>query len=325
MYASDRGFAVGRSFQVDTGVEDREAPGRGSLPNLIQNSSFESGARIPTGWLFTPGVSLVRAGDTGAAFGASIGNTRIPRGGAVYQLVVADLPMNTEYVAGVWMRSPSDASVTAEVYVVALAENGRRIDPLAASMVTVPGDGGWHHALLHLRTPGEHITYLQVMVRSPEREIGVDLDGASLTEGPVVRESGWLVEGHPAASTGSAVLRESPLLGLGPQKDARGAVYDNEYVAYLLHYGLLGLSSYLFLFIAAAAEGFLLLRRDRGRAGLFGVILVTTTFGLWAFAISAGSYRQLQVMLPYWLLAGLVVASLASARPAVVSDPSRRT
>lgn len=314
-YVSERGFAVGpdavrsEANGQPSGASTAEAPGLGSLPNLIANPSFEDGGSAPTGWLYTPNTALSRVADGGAAFGSAMADARIPKGGAVFQYLVADLPMSTAYTAGVWVRGTTADTVTVQAYVVAIAASGHRTDPIAQASAAIPGDGSWHHVFVGLTTPNEHLTSLQVLIRAPEAPIHVDLDGATLTEGPVARAFGSVVDVAPSASVGGPSFGESPILGIGPQKDAAVAAYDNEYASFLAHYGILGLASYVLLFVTALAAGLRVARTRTPWGGLAGVTLATWTVALGVFAISAGAFRQVQVMVLFWTVVGLGVAA----------------
>ena len=148
------------------------------------------------------------------------------------------------------------------------------------------------------------------MVRAPSETAHVLLDAATLTEGPFAIPFPGLVDRPPGAASGSnlPVFRESPILGVGPQKDEAVAGLDNEYASFLLHYGIVGLSAYILLFAGAFVVGVRAALRDRGSGGLLGVGLAGFTVALGFSAISAGSFQQLQIMFIYWLIVGVTGA-----------------
>lgn len=309
LYSSPRGFAVGTARSVDDRAEDA---GVGSLPNLLANPSFEDGGSPPAQWLVTPGTVATTTA-SGAAFSVSAADVILPTGGAVYQLVVADLPMDTDFAFGLWARSTEAGAASLQLYVVAITADGQRVDPLATRTVTLPAGTAWQHLGLVLHTPTKHLTSLQVMVRAPQAPAHAVLDGASLTEGPFALPFGSLLD-QPATAAGNAggpSFWESPIIGIGPQKDDAVPVFDNEYASFLAHYGIVGLGAYLLLFGAAFLVGLRAALRVPEWGGLLGVSLAGFTIALGAFAISAGAYGQLQVMVIYWLLVG-VVAAIAS-------------
>lgn len=302
LYTSERGFVVG---QRKAGPDRVDRGGAGTLPNLLANASFEDGATPPSRWLVTPGTTTTPL--TGeSAFGTSVADTALAAGGALYQLVVADLPMGTEFTAGIWANGPGDEPTELQIYIVAITADGLREDPLAQESFMLSAGGDWEHIGLTFRTPMKHLTTLQVMFRSPEGSARVLLDGATLTEGPVLVPFGRL-EDRPASAgdAGGPSFRDSPIIGLGPQKDAALSTLDNEYLLFLTRYGIVGLGAYLLLFFSAFVAGTRSALRRRGWPGLLGVAVAASTVALGAFAISAGAYGQLQVMIPFWLLVGL--------------------
>lgn len=233
----------------------------------------------------------------------------------MYQFVVSDLPPSTKYTAGVWVRAATADAAIIQTYVVAITANGSRIDPLAESTATIPGDGQWHHVLARLTTPDAHLTSLQVLFRAPTNSVHVALDGAMLSESPIARAFGSLVDVPPSALVHGPSLGRSPILGIGPQKGQSVAAYDNEYASFLAHYGGLGLLSYLFLFLTAFIVGIRATRSAAGWARIAGVTVVVWTVALGGFALTAGAFHQIQVMLIFWATVGLVVGSTSRLTP----------
>lgn len=308
VYITERGFAVGQMANGPGAAQTTVgSAGLGSLPSLITNPSFEDGGTVPDAWLSTPGVMLRLARDGTAAFGEAQADATVPAGGAIYQFVVSDLPRKTEYTAGIWVRAATSDEAIAQAYVVAITADGSRIDPIAQSTATIPGDGAWHHLLVRLTTPDAHLTSLQVLFRAPTQDIHVALDGAMLSEGPIARAFGSLVDVSPGALVHGPSLGDSPILGVGPQNDALVAAYDNEYASFLAHYGILGLASYLLLFFTAFVMGVGAVRSRTGWPGSTAATIVVWTVALGAFALTAGAFHQLQVMLIFWTMVGLVV------------------
>ncbi len=324
LYTSDRGFAVGRADSV---TSPTEVAGAGTFPNLLANPSFEGlGGAAP--WHGTPDAALAVTPDD-AAFGTGSVDAVIPRHASVYQLVVADLPPSTPYTAGVWVKA-LDSGAHPQLYVTAVTADGTSIDPLAASRPREVRPQAWEHIAVSFSTPAARLTSLQVMIRTTAGGMHLRLDGASLTEGPFALPFGSLQDA-PASSAGVGPrLADSPILGLGPQKSEGAAVFDNEYAASLAHYGLLGLLAYVVLFTFAFIVSVRASRRASGWLEMLAIAMVATTLALAVFAISAGAFRQLQFMLPYWLLIG-VISAIASGRAsdataltaAPAAEPSR--
>ena len=319
-YSSPRGYAVGTIGSVD--ARDEEA-GIGSLPNLLANPSFETGGEPPAQWLETGG-SVATTTPQGAAFGTNAADVVLPAGGALYQLVVSDLPMSTDYTFGLWVRGIDPEATTVQLYVVAILADGTRLDPLASRTAELQASSAWQHLALVIHTPAAHLTSLQVMFRAPAGPIHAAVDGASLTEGPFALPFESLVDQPPDAGAGGsgASFAGSPIIGSGPQKDDALAAYDNEYVSVLAHYGLLGLAAYLMLFLAGFLVGLRAAFRG-GRADTYlGVALASFTVALAVFAVSAGAYRQLQVMVIYWMIVGVVAASTSPKSARLLSGPA---
>jgi hypothetical protein len=303
LYTSQRGFAVGLTGSA---VDRDEAVGAGSVPNVLANASFEQTGSPPAQWSVTSGTVAVDS--PAAAFGQNATDVTLPAGGAIYQLVVANLPRNVDFTFGVWVRPAESTATKLELYVVATTASGQRIDPLDARTLDVAAPG-WQHLAISFRTPDKDLTFLQLMVRGPYGPSHIVMDGASLTEGPYALPFESLQD-EPASSiagNGPSFL-ESPIIGVGPQKNEVIAAYDDEYVLALTQYGLLGLASYVFLFATAFFTGLRAALRVAGWGGLWGLVLASYTVALGVFAISAGAYHQLQVMVIYWLSVGLVTA-----------------
>ena len=316
LYTSQRGFAVGLAGSAD---DHAAVAGAGSVPNVLANASFEQTGSPPSQWTVTPGTVAV-ASPT-AAFGQSAADVTLPAGGAIYQLVVANLPRNVEFTFGVWVRPVEPTATQLQLYVVATTAGGQRIDPLAARTLDVAASG-WQHLAISFQTPDQDLTFLQLMVREPAAPTHIVMDGASLTEGPYALPFESLQD-EPASSlvgNGPSFL-ESPILGVGPQKNEIIAAYDDEYVLALTQYGLLGLVTYVFLFATAFFTGVRTALRVPGWGGLWGVVVGSYTVALGVFAITAGAYHQLQVMVIYWLSVGL----LAAISREVPSGPPRPT
>lgn len=313
LYTSDRGFVVGRADSI---TSTSEVAGAGSFPNLLANPSME-GRSGAAPWHGTSDTALAVTSDD-AAFGTGSIDAMIPRHGSVYQLLVADLPPSTPYTAGIWVKA-LDAGASPQLYVTAVTADGTSIDPLAVSEAQQVAPQAWEHIAVSFSTPAARLTSLQIMIRTAAGGMHVRLDGASLTEGPFALPFGSLQDA-PASSAGVGPrLADSPVLGLGPQKNEGAAVFDNEYATSLAHYGVLGLLTYVLLFASAFLVAVRASRRSTGWLEMLAIAMVATTLALAVFAISAGAFRQLQFMLPYWLLIGVVAAVPTRPRPAPAS------
>jgi len=309
IYSSPRGYAVGSIASVDSAAD---APGAGSLPNLLADGSFESPGSPPDQWLATPGVTALPT-NSAAAYGQSAADAMLPGGGAIYQLLVADLPQAMPYTFGTWAQAVGPSDATLQLYVVASTASGTRLDPLAARSITVRANSGWRHLAIEFQTPADHLFSLQLMVRSPGAGAHVLLDGASLTEGPYALPFAGLTD-EPASANGGLndpVFRDSPLLGVGPEKEEAIAVLDNEFVSFLFHYGFLGLIAYVILFATAGVIGLRVALRETGGNRLMGVALLAFTVALGVSGISVGAFREIQTMFIFWLVVGVVAAMLS--------------
>ena len=160
-----------------------------------------------------------------------------------------------------------------------------------------------------------HLTSLQVLFRAPNERIRVALDGAMLSEGPIARAFESLVDVPPGELVHGPSLGDSPILGIGPQKGETVAAYDNEYASFLAHYGLLGLACYLFLFLSAGIVGIRRLHSIDGWPESTGVTVAVWTFALGGFALTAGAFHQIQVMLVFWTMVGLAAGSAPPLAP----------
>jgi O-antigen ligase len=134
-----------------------------------------------------------------------------------------------------------------------------------------------------------------------------------------------LIDAPASSANIGPTLADSPILGVGPQKNQGVAVFDNEYASFLAHYGALGLISYVALFLAAFVVAVRAALRASGWAGMLGVALAAFTIALGVFAVPAGAFRQLQVMLIFWLMIGMASAIMSMDRTASrppTMDPS---
>jgi hypothetical protein len=303
LYTSSRGFAVGLKSSIESPIEQ---PGAGSLPNLLSNPSFEGPDGLSP-WRGTSGVAISTASD-GSAFGVGAADAAIPANGAVYQLIVADLPPETDYTAGIWVRSQKGEPTPLELYVTAVTARGDSIDPVAVRSATTGVGASWEHLAVTFETPPARLSSLTVMLRAAGAPARVRMDGASLTEGPFAIPFGQLSDALASSMSVGPTWSDSPILGVGPQKNEGVAVFDNEYASFLAHYGVLGVLAYMLLFLSALAVALRTALRVPDWGGNLGVALAAFTLALGVFAVPAGAFRQVQVMLVYWLIVGLTLA-----------------
>jgi len=322
---SKDGFLVGANLEDPN---DPEGPvyALGTIPNIIVNPSFEQ-SNSPTSHFETaksvdgrPTTTLKPTNQR--VFGKTGINADIGPSGSVYQLTVFNFPLGAKYTASVWARSNAGVEQTIYFYLIGILSDGSTLDPMVSTTKTLPGDGSWVPVVLTFDTPSSNrLSVLQTSVRAPgggqdarlqiSQAAVVTIDGMMVNQGPFPASFPYVTDVNPSRLRPGdlAGFSDSPLIGIGPQKDRQVGAFDNEYALMLDRYGLLGTAAYLALFVAALLvplRGFSLGRRGSAYRGVMALSLgvATYTTAQFAFNVAAGSYYSFQLMAIYWLLIG---------------------
>ncbi len=334
------GFLVGANLENPV---DPEGPvyALGTIPNIIVNPSFEQpntpAARFDTARSVDGRPTTTLKPTDQRVFGKTAINADIGATGSVYQLTVFDFPLGAAYTASVWVRSNTGTEQTIYFYLIGILSDGSTLDPMASKTQTVPGSGQWVPVVLTFKTPSANrLSVLQTSVRAPgggqdarlpiAADAHVTIDGMMVNEGPFPASFPYVTDVDPSRlrPRDLAGFSDSPIIGIGPQKDRQVGAFDNEYALMLDRYGLLGTTAYLALFLGALVVPLrCFLRSQRGRLPLSVMALslgvATYTLSQLAFNVAAGSYYSFQIMAIYWLLIGLLARCVADTR---VPDPS---
>jgi hypothetical protein len=159
---------------------------------------------------------------------------------------------------------------------------------------------------------GNSLAFLGIYVISDGFRGEALLDGFQLVDGPAPLSFAMTPEAPPSDALGfnaDAKLRQSPLIGVGPQKGEQGSSLDDEYLLYAARYGLIGIALYLALYFGT----FTLAIRAFARSALLWrplCLLVSLSVVMFlVFNITAGSFYELQLMAIFWLLTGAAISA----------------
>jgi hypothetical protein len=278
----------------------------GSSPDIVIDPSFELSS---SSWQPASSAELTIVGS--GLYGPAAARVSAGRAGEIHQFVMSSFAPGTEYVARAWARSASGRATSAALVLDGWYTNGDRITPLAERSVRLPGDGRWTPIPVQFSAPpGRSIWVVELMLFPQAGNGPVDFDGVSLTKGTEAPSFGPLREVDPSdLPSDTPAFWDSPVVGLGPLSSFDLGAFDDEYAYVLVHFGVLGLLAYLFLFAAAFVElAFGWWRRRTGLPAALGLGLATFTVGMMAFNIAAGAFFTYQLMAIYWLLVGSLVA-----------------
>lgn len=149
----------------------------------------------------------------------------------------------------------------------------------------------------------------------------VYVDGFALNPGDIPQSYAHSHPGKPSQALwgiDTKGFRDSPILGVGPQKSVVIAAVDNEYLRYATRYGIVGLSLYMMVYLLPFAMGLYLYRKLGLGPGLaLAVAVQGIVVAFLLFNISAGTFYQPQVMAVFSVLVGLLVAVGADLLPKV--------
>jgi hypothetical protein len=304
------GYAVSATLE-DPGDPDGPIYMATNEPNLVANSSFETGASTPDGWQTDDATAIVLT-TTKPKFGSQAAEVRLPPDGFLSQYVVYTLDASTDYSASIWMRSATTTAQNVRFYLTAILADGTRITPAAFVTPTLPADGSWVRATLPFRTPEKGLVYTTELVVQPWPTSGraqVAVDGATFSATKVAPSFVLTrdVETSNLKSTMPSWL-DSPVVGLGPLNVIAIGGDPGEYALILVRFGALGLIAFLALF---AATAWLLLagwRRTAGAQAIVALTGLTATAAGAVFAATTSTYSNYQLMAIYWLLVGLILA-----------------
>lgn len=324
------GFLVGADLENPA---DPEGPvyALGTIPNIIVNPSFDTTAHWQTATSADGRPSTTLDGTGDGLFGDSAINAEIGATSSLYQLTVFDFPLSEDYTASIWARSDAGSDQTIALYLIGTLADGQVMDPMAKVQATLPGDGRWVPLKLTFQTPpANRLTVFQLSVRAlAGQPAKVTLDGAALNQGPFPASFPYVTDVNPSRLRPSDIagFSDSPLIGIGPQKDRQVGAFDNEYALMLDRYGGIGTLAYLTLMLAAFLVPLAGMRNKQpGNLTLFQVALsvglVTYSIAQAVFNVAAGSYYSFQIMAIYWLLIGFCARGVADARRRPVVEPA---
>jgi O-Antigen ligase len=288
----------------------------GSSPNYLENGDFARGGSHPTGWDTISGTSIgAESGDAlygnrAVIFGGAQGNGQ--QRAALYQQRYFGRPGGNPFTASVWVELLPGASGTLELYANVIYADGQRADPLTRIPADMSKTGVWQRVSLWMLPPsGTTVAYVGVYALSDNFRGQALLDGMELVDGPLPLNFAITQEAPPSDTFGfnpDAKLRQSPIIGVGPEKAFSGSAIDDEYLLYAARYGLVGLALYLSLYLGTLV---LAVRESIRRSARFlplCLLVATTVVMLLVFNITAGSFYELQLMAIFWILAGGALA-----------------
>lgn len=294
--------------------------GIGSSPNYLLNGDLESGGDRPSQWDDIPGSSfLLQRGD--ALYGDHAvlfrGNPDHPevRSG-IYQQHYFGRPGGDPFTATVWVKLLGPSSGQLDLYANVIYSDGSRADPLTRISADMSEAGVWQKVSLGILPPaGRTLAYLGVYVVAEGFQGEALLDGFELVDGTVPLSFALTPAAPPAVTTGfdpETKLRQSPIIGVGPEKGEQGSAIDDEYLLYAARYGLVGILAYLALYFGTLA----LTVRAFWRGGLgarpLAALVALTLVAFLLFNVTAGSFYELQLMAIFWLLAGAALRGSTS-------------
>jgi hypothetical protein len=297
---------------------DYPAYGLGSSPNYLENGDFARGGTRPTQWETISGTSIsAQSGE--ALYGNRAVLLSVPGGIAqkrtgLYQQRYFGRPGGNPFTASVWMKLLPGASGSLELYANVIYADGQRADPLTRISADMSKTGVWQRVSLWMLPPsGTTVGFVGVYVLSDNFRGQALLDGMELVDGPIPLSFTITQEAPPSDIFGfnpDAKLRQSPIIGVGPEKAVRGSSIDDEYLLYAARYGVVGLALYIALYFGTLV---LSLRESsrRGRRFLPPCLLVAATVAMFlVFNITAGSFYELQIMAIFCILAGGALAGI---------------
>jgi hypothetical protein len=289
----------------------------GSSPNYLQNGDLERGNPRPSNWDTISGTSIaIQPGNSLYGYQSVLfrGNGDHPeQRTGIYQQRYFGRPGGDPFTATVWIKLLPNASGSLELYANVIYADGQRADPLTQVPADMSKTGVWQRLSLWMLPPsGNSLAFLGIYVISDGFRGEALLDGFQLVDGPAPLSFAMTPEAPPSDALGfnaDAKLRQSPLIGVGPQKGEQGSSLDDEYLLYAARYGLIGIALYLALYFGT----FTLAIRAFARSALLWrplCLLVSLSVVMFlVFNITAGSFYELQLMAIFWLLTGAAISA----------------
>jgi O-antigen ligase len=290
----------------------------GSSPNYLENGDFARGGSHPSGWDTISGTSIgaesrdALYGSRAVVYGGPQGN--VQQRTAIYQQRYFGRPGGNPFTASAWVKLLPGASGSLELYTNVIYADGQRADPLTRVPADMSKTGVWQRVSLWMLPPaGTNVAYVGVYLLSDDFRGQALLDGMELVDGPIPLSFAITQEAPPSDTFGfnpDAKLRQSPIIGVGPEKAVSGSAIDDEYLLYAARYGLVGLALYLALYLGTLV---LCVRESIDRSSIFlplCLLVATTVVMLLVFNITAGSFYELQIMAIFWILAGGALAGI---------------
>lgn len=317
-------------FLVGADLEDASDPSgpvftMGTIPSMVMGSSFDSGDQVPAGWAVGGGASTTGSG-ADRLFGSTAERIGLPTTVSwVYQYIVFAFPKGREYTAAIWAHAPPGSEQALELRVVALTNDGRRLDPFAARDVRLPADGRWVRPTVTFQTPADaRIVTAEIMLRLPAGAATSVLvvDGASLTEGPFPASYTTVADADPAGIRlpGGPSFLNSPIVGVGPVRDQQLGAVDNEYADLLLHQGVLGLIAFIGVLVAFVLAGFRAWRTAGPSGRVLGLAVAGWGAAISVFDLANGIRFDSQLMVIASIVVGCCVGAHRQSGMAAVSE-----
>jgi O-antigen ligase len=301
--------------------------GVGSSPNYLLNGNLEDGGNRPTNWDGIPGSSLAIErsdalyGDRSLIFRGEPDHPEL-RGG-VYQQRYFGRPGGSPFTATVWLKLLPPATGRLDLYANVIYDDGSRADPLTRIPADMSKIGVWQKVSLGILPPsGKTFAFLGIYVVSDNFRGQALLDGFQLVDGPVPLSFAITREAPPSDTLGfnpEAKLRQSPIIGVGPEKGEQGSALDDEYLLYAARYGLIGILLYLALYLGTLALAVRAFLRGEPAGRPLAALVALTLLALLLFNVTAGSFYELQLMAIFWLLTGAALSG-ATGKAAESAD-----
>ena len=292
--------------------------GIGSGLNYLQNGNLETGTDRPSNWDTIPGTAIsLQQGD--ALYGNHAvlfrGNSAQPDGRAgIFQQSYFGRMGGDPFTATVWVKLQQVEAGSLELYANVIYADGTRADPLTRIPADMTRTGVWQKVTLGILPPaGKQFSFMGIYIVSDGFRGAALLDGFQLVDGPVALSFAITPAAPSTNSIGfdpEAKLRQSPIIGVGPEKASQEGSIDDEYLLYAARYGLVGILAYLALYAGTLILALRAFRRvDSARRDILPALVAATIVAFLVFNIAAGSFYELQLMAIFWLLTGAALAT----------------
>jgi hypothetical protein len=329
-YVIRGGFTIGAELE---NPNDPEGPiyTQGTIPNMVLNPSFEDRGS-PANW-----VKIAGAEASTTTRHALFGNRSVevvfaaPREGSldrsqVFHLVIFEFPPGQDFTVNTWVRTESETPQAVWLYLVGVLRSGVFLDPFASTTVEISAQDGWKPVTVTFRAPTEdRLGRVQISLFSTtaDGQTPIYFDGVSIAQGTFPPSFATVFDVDPARLRGDfPKFNDSPLIGVGPQKEGTSSRLDNEYLLFLDRYGVLGTLAYLAVFTTAFVVAYRSWRYADDLLRVITLSVLTFTLAMAVFNVAAGTWYHFQIMAIYWLLIGLLAATTMAREPARAAQPA---